>query len=221
MCLYIQGGSNLATNELFWTQVSAISQALAALGTFAAVIVSLWLALRANRPTVKLTVGERLIIGPLREFDENLLMFSVANAGSRPVKITGLGWETGWLRWGPKFLRKQYAVQTFGGTALGQQPPFELPVGVDASCYSVMENFLKWASEKKGPPFFSRDIPVIGRVRTRVKAYASTADGHIFKVAPEKAFVTKAVDIEKRANQLAAQGNRDQPTSETDTAQLT
>ena len=88
--------------ELFWTKVAAISQAVAALGTFIAVGVSLWLATYGRRPKLKLTVGERLIFGG-GEDTGRLLMFSVVNASERPVFIRGIGWRTGWLRWGPAF----------------------------------------------------------------------------------------------------------------------
>lgn len=183
-------------SEAFWVQLSAVSQVAAALGTFAAVIVSLWLGLKSNKPKIKLIVGERMFIGPLKEHDENVLMFSLANTGSRPARITNLGWNTGWLKRGPAFLRKQYAVQTFGGTSQGLQVPFELPVGLDGSCYAELDNFHDWLRNKTGPPFFTREVPFLGRVRTRVRAYAVTADGHQFSIKPEKSFLEKVFEIE-------------------------
>lgn len=186
----------MPTDEAFWLKLGAISQAAAAIGTFLAVALSLWLSTRHNKPKVLLKVGERLILGSTRAADENLLMFLVANAGSRPAKITHFGWETGWLDWGPHFLKKQYAVQTFGGTSFTLQVPFELHVGLDGACYAQMDNVLNWAREKKGPPFFTRDVPLLGRKRTRVRAYAMTADGHKFSITPERSFVDQMVAVE-------------------------
>ncbi|MEO1921048.1 MAG: hypothetical protein ABGW84_04075 [Sphingomonadaceae bacterium] len=190
----------MGSEELFWTQVSALGQVAAAVGTFAAVILSLWLSLRSGRPKIKLRVGEWTLIGPEKSLDENLLVFSVANTGSRPAMITHIGWETGWLKHGPTFLKKQFAVQTFSGTDHGLDVPFDLPIGAKAECSVKLNNILQWVEEKRGRPFFSRDFPKLGRMTTKVRAYASTADGHTFYAKVDPNFVEKAASIEKKSD---------------------
>lgn len=47
----------------YWTKFGAIAQALGAVGTFAAVVVSLVVAFRARKPSLRITVGERIVVG--------------------------------------------------------------------------------------------------------------------------------------------------------------
>lgn len=184
--------------ELFWVKVSAVAEVAAAVATFLAVVVSLFIALHARKPRLKLTVGERLIIGGAQD-GLSLLMFNVANAGERPVHINGVGWRTGWLRWGPHFLRRQFAVQMTGGTGLGQDPPYEIQPGAAVASYALMENVLSYAKEKTGRPFFTRDWPLLGRHPTAIWGYAYTADGHTIHVRAEQSLVDALAGAERDA----------------------
>ena len=181
--------------ELFWTKVGAISQAAAAIGTFIAVVVSLWLATYGRRPRLKLTVGERLIMGGGQD-DVRLLMFSVANAGERPVFVRGIGWRTGWFRWGPAFLKRQFAVQLSGGVPQSKEPPYELAPGASAETYMLMDNILEWTRKKSGSPFFTRMWPVLGRRTTAIWGYAYTADGATIHARVETPLFLKLVKAE-------------------------
>jgi hypothetical protein len=165
-------------------------------GTFLAVGVSLWLSTYGRRPKLNLTVGERLILGDNREADVALLMFSVVNASERPVYVRGIGWRTGWLRWGPKFLKRQNAVQMSGGFPHGKEPPYELAPGAATETYILMDNVLKWTRKKSGEPFFTRDWPLLGRRSTRVLGYAYTADGTTVQIRAEKPLVQKLTEAE-------------------------
>lgn len=87
----------------FWEKISAIGQVAGAIATFAAVVVSLYIARRGRVPRLSLKVGERLTIGGGLP-EQRLLMFSVTNMGERPVYVRQLGWRNGWLPHGPAWL---------------------------------------------------------------------------------------------------------------------
>lgn len=136
-----------------------------------------------------MTVGIRLVYGGGAP-ELAVLMFNIANAGERPVHVNGIGWRTGWLRWGPQFLSRRAAVQLTGVPQLGNvAPPFEIQPGAAAATYALMENVLSYARERAAEPFYSRDWPLLGRKLTRVRAYAYTADGHTVTVKPEKSLL--------------------------------
>ncbi|MDP2129649.1 MAG: hypothetical protein U0975_07185 [Erythrobacter sp.] len=185
-------------DQLFWTIVAAVGQVAGAVATFAAVVVSLYLATSARKPRVKLRVGERLIIGGGVD-DQRVLMFSVANVGERNVHVRTLGWRTGRLRWGPQWLKRQAAVQLTGGVIGGTDPPYELLPGAEISSHAEMGNILTYCRERDDRPFFTRDIPWLGRRRTAVRAFISTADGYVIHVRPERALLDALVQSEKDA----------------------
>jgi hypothetical protein len=123
-------------------------------------------------------------------------MFSVANSGERPVNINGFGWRTGWLRWGPVFLKRQHAIQTTGGIGYGQDPPYEIQPGAAVSSYALMENVTNNIKEKSSKPFFARDWPWLGRRRTAIWGCAYTADGHTIYVRTERSLVDALAEAE-------------------------
>lgn len=174
----------MTETELFWVKVGAFSQVAGAIATFLAVAASLFIALRTRRPRLRLKVGERLITNGADDWPR-YVMFEIANAGERPVHIKGIGWKTGWLRWGPQCLRTKAAVQMPLLTGLGQDPPYELQAGASASSFQPMEAMRAGAVERD-EPFFARDWPVWGRRATRIRAYAYTADGYTIRAKPEK-----------------------------------
>lgn len=184
--------------ELFWTKVAALGQVGGAVATLAAVIVSLWIALRGHRPRIRLVVGERLIFGALPEEGLRVLMFSVINAGQRPVHVSGLGWRTGWVRSGPRFLRSQVAVQVTGSIPYGKPPPYELQPGAEQSSYALMESVLDNTRKMSGHPLFARAWPLLGMRRTRIRGYVFTADGYSFLVEAEKTLAIKLAAAEAK-----------------------
>ncbi len=182
--------------ELCWSMVSAIGQVAGSIGTFAAVVVSLIIAFRAGKPRIRLKVGERLIF-PIP--DIHVLMFEVANAGDRPFHVRGIGWRTGWLRYGPSCLRRKSAVQITNqvGYIASADPPYELQPGEAKSSYRLIEDMLEGVAERE-ETFFTRDWPFLGRRATKVRAYAYTADGHEISVSPEESLLKILVEAEKR-----------------------
>lgn len=174
--------------------VSALGQCAGALATFAAVLI----ALRKPKPEAIFVVGERTIIGG---YDDgmNLLMFELANSGERAFQVLNIGWVSGWLKWGPACLRRKSAIQMLGGTTLGEKVPFEVLPGARKSAYCLLENVLEHAQKRVEDPVFTRDWPDGKRRKTRVRAFAYTADGHSFRVWPEKDFLQKIVAAEMHA----------------------
>ena len=181
---------------LFWDKWSAIGQLLGAAATFLAVLVSLFIAFQGRRPRLKLRAGIYQFVTN-GEFSDPILLFEVANAGDRPVHIRGVGWHTGWLRWGPKFLRLRHAVQVTGSIVGSIDPPYELQPGGYAASYAKMSDVLEHARERKDSPFFTRDWPVLGRRLTRVRAYAYTADGFEKAARPAKDFLQEIAVAER------------------------
>lgn len=175
----------MCETELCWTMVSAIGQVAGAIATFLAVVVSLWIAFHGRKPRMKLSVGERIAMGGGVP-DARLLVFEVANMGERPVHIRGLGWRTGWLHWGPAFLRYQHAVQIIDPGPYGMPPPYELQPGAANSSMVLMQHVLAASRIRAGPPFFSRDWPVLGRKGTKITGYAYTANGYMIRMKAEK-----------------------------------
>jgi hypothetical protein len=181
--------------ELYWTKIAAISQAAAAIATFLAVVASLYIAFRSRRPILRLKVGERVLIGGKLDGAE-FLMFEVANGGERPVYINGIGWRTGWFKWGPKCVRSKAAVQLTGNVGFGREPPYEVQAGAAVGSYAELRKVLAHSRERVSEPFFTRDWPLFGRQPTRVLGYAYTADGHIIHVKPEKALLDLLIKAE-------------------------
>jgi hypothetical protein len=174
----------MAGEELFLTKIAAIGQVLGAIATFIAVAVSLAIASRSRKPAVRLIVGKRLLIEGGKDDDE-ILAFHFANIGERHVEITAVGWKTGWFRRGPNWLKTQTGLQITGGAGFGAVPPFKLPPATSSGTYALLQNATDQAAKRQSSPFFTRDFPILGRLPTRMIAFAETADGYTFKVRPE------------------------------------
>jgi hypothetical protein len=186
--------------ELYWAKVAAIGQIAGAVATFLAVAVSLWIAYHSRKPRVRLKVNHSVMIGGMAD-GLSFLVFEVANLGERPVYVRGIGWRTGWLpRW-PECLARKAAVQMASGAemfGLGSEPPYEILPGASVSSFCPMDNMIAYAGERK-EPLFTRDWPLFGRQRTRIRGYAYTADGHTFYVKPEETVASALADAEKAA----------------------
>lgn len=171
----------MSNPDIYWQKISAIGQIAGAVATFLAVAVSLWTSQRSTKPKLSIKVGERLIIGTSPWDDQvRVLMFSIANVGERTAHINGVGWRTGWLRFGPSYLRRKTAIQMVGSTGIGKEPPFEVLPAAEASCYALMQSVQDAAQNNVATPFFTRDWPFLGRRKTVVWGWVSTAEGYTF-----------------------------------------
>ena len=171
------------TYRIDWNAVAAIGQVVGAVATFMAVWVSLRLARKARVPDARLKVSTVLIISPGLN-DIRVLMFSVTNSGERSIHVRTVGWQTGWFKHGPSWLKKQYAMQLTGGVPGTPEPPFELSPANEVSTYCLMANVEDACRERRSDPFFTRDYPWLGRRSTRVRASVYIGEGYTFYTKP-------------------------------------
>lgn len=117
----------LGVSKSHWDLINSFSNWLSAIGTIAAVIVSLWLASRAWRLQAKVSVGHRIIIqtGARGEYPE-IMVFQIVNTGERPIRVKSIGWRTGIFRW------KRFAPQMHDQQQ-SSPLPIELSHGQEAS----------------------------------------------------------------------------------------
>lgn len=192
-------------SELFWLKVSAIGQVAGALATFLAVAVSLYIALHGRRPRLKLKVGKRMFLGGGLP-DRDVIMFSVTNTGERPVHVRSLGWQTGWLRWGPRGWKRQLAVQMFGELREGTEPPYEIQPGQEVSSYIDFDSFIGRIEERDREPFFFRRWAKLGVKRTSIWGHVYTADGHTITARVEKELAAAFHEAAVRAETAKEEG---------------
>lgn len=81
---------------------------LASIGTISAVITSLWLAKRQGKIHLGIDAGHRQLVTRGSKDVTDLCMIKIVNKGTRPAKITGIGWECG------RFNKKIHLIQMFG-----------------------------------------------------------------------------------------------------------
>jgi hypothetical protein len=142
---------------LFWTKMAALGQIAGAVATFAAVLVSLWIAQSERRAHVRVVAGLRVVMStPAMD----VVSVLITNHGLRPVRVSAVGWRTGWFRYGPKWLAFQQAVQQFDhpiSMISAVQPPFDLGPGQDANLHIPVAPFQEQADLRED--FFNRCLP--------------------------------------------------------------
>jgi hypothetical protein len=151
--------------EVDWDKWAAIGQIAGALGTFLAVLTSLYLARDSIRPKLALRAGIRIVIeaGAQEPFPK-LIVFEVRNVGMRDVYVDQIGWRVGrWpFRW-PAWLTSGFAVQTFGTVFESTNPPFALAQGRRATSMLQFEQTIRNIHGRHGErPLFAKLWPVIG-----------------------------------------------------------
>lgn len=144
---------------LFWTIVAAIGQALGALATAAAVIVSLWIVLSERKPKLRITAGLRLIVAGDGTPAMDAIGIAVANVGVRRCRCTAIGWRSGHLKWGPKWLRRQHALQNAGYLSGSATLPFDLEPGDEKTMILDPRAYAEATGPEKRSAFFCRKFP--------------------------------------------------------------
>lgn len=145
--------------QLFWTIVAAVGQVAGAVATAAAVITSLWIALSERRVRLRVVCGLRVTFAGDGSPAVGLVATSITNAGYRRVRISTVGWETGWSahRWAPTWLAKQYAVQLPGTGS--PRPPLDLEPGESTLLYVPLAEFRNSDRAAAEDDFFCRRLP--------------------------------------------------------------
>ena len=171
--------ANTMIDSEFWSKWAAIGQIVGALGTFAAVITSLYLSRRSEKPRLKVDAGVRMLIGhgskkPYPEY----ISITVRNVGTQTAHVTQFGWRTGlWKFSWPAWLKVQHAIQTPGMLGIGEDPPFVVPPGTKRDTILDKKQFIEGIAKKSGGPFFARDWPIFNRRPTAIYIVAHLESG--------------------------------------------
>ena len=184
-------------DSAFWTMVGAIGQVAAAIATFAAVCVSLWLAHSERRVHIRVRAGLRLLFAGDGSPFEDVIAVHVTNHGLRPVRISSVGWRTGWLKRGPKWLAFQNAVQKFDvpiSAISSPRPPCDLGPGQEVTFYVSPDPFKRGGEIRD--TFFSRHVP------WRVKSFPTKICVVVFLVAAK----AKVMRVERGLEAFLATG---------------
>jgi hypothetical protein len=121
-----------------WDVVNAIAQSVSAVGTLAAVVVSLTLARKQNRSRLRVRVGVAHIVQQGGPDFGRFLQVSVVNVGFRDTTISTLGWSVG-------VLKPVHLIQTLSLHELSSTLPRKLAPSESANFLFPWERFLELA----------------------------------------------------------------------------
>jgi hypothetical protein len=121
-----------------WKFINSFAPWFSAIGTIAAVIVSLRLATRDRNIRLKVSAGHRLLITPGIEARPEYLNIRVVNIGHRDAQITNIGWKTG-------VFKKRCAIQILEQNGISSAFPIRLKDGEEANYFISLEN--DWLGE--------------------------------------------------------------------------
>lgn len=166
----------LGIDKPTWDLVNGFANWFAAIGSFAAAAVALYIANRSARPSAELSVGHRITFGagsvaPYPEY----AVFRIVNIGDRPIRIVQIGWS---IRW-PK---RRLAVQMFE-QSLSSQLPVDLSHGQEATWYVPLN-----ARNESWMDHFAKGMltPCYRLSLWSLRAQAFSSVGFIFTAKPER-----------------------------------
>ncbi|HQM44154.1 MAG TPA: hypothetical protein PLI72_10475 [Smithellaceae bacterium] len=119
-----------------WQFINTFAPWLSALGTLGVVVVSLWLAFRGMPTRIKVSAGNRIIVGGIRPYPDYLVI-SIVNVGQRKVRITGIGWKIGWFK-------KSYAMQNPDINPFSSSIPVDLDESQEAKFLIPLKGEADW-----------------------------------------------------------------------------
>ena len=151
-----------------WEFINTFAPWLSAIGTIAAVIVSLYLSMREKRIKLSVSAGHRIIFPGKRE----ILAIKVINKGFRKAKLVNIGWKIG-------ILKKQYAVQTTEANLYSDKIPIILNEGEDANFHISFNDLIEDFSKN-----FVKSSSLL-HIRS-LKVQAWTVEGKTFESRIEK-----------------------------------
>ena len=154
---------------------------VASIGTVSAVITSLWLAYNQNRVKLKVITGHRQLVTQGSRNIPDYCVIRVVNTGSRPAKITNIGWTIG------RFRKRKHLIQTFGFPESDNVPKM-LHEGEEATFMVpfVSPDNQGWLTKFAND--FGKDKP--SALKT-LKSVVHTSVGTTFKVRVEKGLIEK------------------------------
>lgn len=153
---------------------NAVGTWFAGLATFAAVVVSLYLASRSERVRLEVYVGLRMVSLGDGSPPEEHVCFGITNLGNRPVTISKIGWAVGRRK------NRRFWLQTVSGRWTAQYP-IDLPHGKSTSLMVSFAQTPQWVTEfAKG---FVQDLS--DRNLKTLVAQVHTSVGKTIEVKPE------------------------------------
>jgi hypothetical protein len=149
-------------STIWWTAFGAIAQAAGALATFAAVVVSLWIALSGRALKARGSAGIRVHFIGDGTPGTYTVGIEVLNIGLRPFHVNSVGWRTGWMQRGPEPLRYRFALQNTS-MMLNQRPgPHIVDPGRNEGWYTLVADMKGANSEESRSELFVRKLPILG-----------------------------------------------------------
>lgn len=146
----------------WWSAFGGIAQAAGAVATFAAVVVSLWIALSGRALKARGSAGIRVHFIGDGTPGTYTVGIEVENIGLRPFHVSSVGWRTGWMQRGPKALRYRFAIQNTS-MMLNERPgPHIVDPGRNEGWYTRVADMKGANSEESRAELFVRKVPVLG-----------------------------------------------------------
>jgi len=144
----------------WWTAFGAISQAAGVVATLAAVVVSLWMAMRDRRIRAKGSAGFHITFAGDGSPGVYHVGFSLLNTGVPTLQVSSVGWRVGWFDVKLKALGFQWAIETWQGQE-GVPTPYELPSNRSAITIKSAHWFTETTPDVRAD-LFQRRLPVLG-----------------------------------------------------------
>jgi hypothetical protein len=176
--------SFLGLSKTQWDLINSFANWASAIGSFTAAWVALHLANRIARPTAKVNVGHRIMVGsgdepPYPEF----VSFRIVNSGDRTFRVTHIGWRIG-------VLRKRHALQMYE-PSMSNHLPVELGHAQEANWLVPMSfSGRQWAEHFAKNFVMQEKSGLLARAHAYValkslRAVFATSLGNEFLTKPE------------------------------------
>lgn len=164
-----------------WDLINGFANWFAAAGSFAAAGIALYISNRASKPSARVSVGHRIIIGPgsVKPYPE-FVVFRIVNTGDRPIRVIQLGWKVG-------LFRKRFAVQMYEA-AQSSKLPVELSHGQEATWFVPLD-----AREDPWPEYFAKGmlLPSYRTALFTLRGQIFSSVGFTFECRPEESLLKK------------------------------
>ncbi|MET3229988.1 UNVERIFIED_ORG: hypothetical protein ABIC54_002173 [Burkholderia sp. 1263] len=119
-----------------WEIANAVATCIAAVATFAAVAVSLWLAQRPDHIRLKVTAQHLVLLSAGSPERPPYAVVTVTNVGRRPAKVTTIGWQAG------RGKSAKHFVQSVVRDGMSNSLPTILEDGSEARWFFPLEEWL-------------------------------------------------------------------------------
>lgn len=164
----------------------------AAIGTFSAVTLSLYLASRDRRIRLKISAGHRIVVtqGSSETEHPDFCSISVVNVGFRKATITGIGWKVG-------IFKKRYSIQTPSPSPYSSSMPVSIEDSEEAKWlipFKAQGNYPNWVDS-----FAKEFIGKYPKIQARtIKLQIFTSTGKVFERRIEKGLQRRLIEAAQK-----------------------